>query len=163
MMTVKKEIQEIVDRLGLQPHPEGGFYSEVYRSTEAIPGRNRQLMTSIYFLLTSENVSNFHRIKSDELWFHHLGSPITVHTLSKEKGHQQIKVGSRFDLGEVPQALVQKNMIFGSSVDEENSYALVSCVVAPGFDFEDFELFTHEELLKQFPEHEAIITRLTAN
>lgn len=160
-MTAKEEIKEIVQQLNLLPHPEGGYYSEVYRSEENIPGKNRQLMTSIYFLLTSDNVSNFHRIKSDELWFHHKGSPITVHTLT-DKGHQKIKVGSDLNKGEVPQALVEKNVIFGSSVDEADSYALVSCVVAPGFDFEDFELFKREELLAQFPEHEGIITRLTA-
>lgn len=162
-MQIKEEIERIVEQLHLQPHPEGGFYSEVYRSIESIPGKDRQLMTSIYFLLTSDNVSNFHRIKSDELWFHHQGSPITVHTLSKEGGHQKIKVGTNLEKGEVPQAIVQKEVIFGSCVDEENSYALVSCVVAPGFDFQDFELFSRAELMEQFPEHHEIIDRLTAN
>lgn len=162
-MTLQEEIKEIVQQLNLVPHPEGGYYSEVYRSEENIPGKDRQLMTSIYFLLTSDNVSNFHRIKSDELWFHHKGSPITVHTLDEENGHQKIKVGSNMNEGEVPQALVKKEVIFGSSVDEENGYALVSCVVAPGFDFADFELFNRSELLTQFPEHNEIITRLTAD
>lgn len=161
-MTVQHEIENIVKELNLLPHPEGGYYSEVYRSEESIPGKDRQLMTSIYFLLTSDNVSNFHRIKSDELWFHHKGSPITVHTLTEANGHQMIKVGSDLNEGEVPQALVKGGIIFGSSVDNENSYALVSCVVAPGFDFEDFELFDRKTLLQQFPAQEEIISRLTA-
>ena len=161
-MTVEQEIEKIVAELNMQPHPEGGYYAEVYRSPMEIPGKKRQLMTSIYFLLTSDNVSNFHRIKSDELWFHHAGSPITVHVLNEDKGHVEIKVGSDILKGEHPQALVKGGEIFGSSVDTENSYALVSCVVAPGFDFQDFELFKRAELIAQFPAHREIITRLTA-
>ena len=161
-MTNNQEVQTIVSALSMQPHPEGGYYSEVYRSPVEIPGKERQLMTSIYFLLTSDNVSNFHRIKSDELWFHHAGSPITVHILNQDKGHIKINVGSDVLNGENPQALVKGGEIFGSSVDIENSYALVSCVVAPGFDFQDFELFNRAELIEQFPNHEEIITRLTA-
>ena len=161
-MTVDQEIEKIVAELNMLPHPEGGYYAEVYRSPMEIPGKERQLMTSIYFLLTSDNVSNFHRIKSDELWFHHAGSPITVHVLNEEQGHVEIKVGSDILKGEHPQALVKGGEIFGSSVDTENSYALVSCVVAPGFDFQDFELFKRTELIAQFPSHHEIITRLTA-
>lgn len=153
-------MQEYIDALGLLPHPEGGFYKEVYRSVDTIDGGKRQLMTSIYFLLTSENCSNFHRIKSDELWFHHAGSPLIVHTLD-ENGHRENWVGSDLKNGMQPQFLVPKNTIFGSTVAEENGFSLVSCVVAPGFDFEDFELFDTETLLKLYPTEEAIIRRLT--
>ena len=118
-------------------------------------------MTSIYFLLTSENVSNFHRIKSDEIWFFHEGSSLIVHTLSAE-GHKENRVGLSIDKSENPQFLVGKDTIFGSTVADENSYSLVSCVVSPGFDFQDFELFTKEQLLKEFPDSETIISRLTA-
>jgi predicted cupin superfamily sugar epimerase len=117
-------------------------------------------MTSIYFLLTSANVSKFHRIKSDELWFYHAGSPLIVHTLD-DQGHKEMLVGPRFSEGQKPQILVPKDTIFGSSVFEENGYSLVSCVVAPGFDFEDFELFTKDYLLGKYPTEEAIISRLT--
>lgn len=151
---------EIIKKLNLQAHPEGGYFSETYRSEMTIPGMDRQLMTSIYFLLTSDNVSRFHRIKSDELWFYHGGSSLIVHTLGKE-GHTETKVGIDFANGEVPQFLVPKNTIFGSSVSEENSYSLVSCVVAPGFDFADFELFTTDELLEQFPDEREIILKMT--
>lgn len=155
-----KEIQHLVKKLNLKPHPEGGFYSETYRSTETIPRMNRQLMTSIYFLLTSENVSRFHRIKSDEIWFFHAGSPLIVHTLD-QNGHKENLVGLDILNGEQPQFLVPKDTIFGSTVKQENSYSLVSCVVAPGFDFEDFELFTKEDLIALFPKEEVIISRLT--
>lgn len=155
-----KEITYWVEKLEMLPHPEGGFYKETYRSEESIPGTNRQLMTGIYFLLTSDNVSRFHRIKSDEMWFYHAGSPLIVHTLD-ENGHTQNHVGLDFEAGQQPQFLVPKDTIFGSSVLLEDSYSLVSCVVAPGFDFADFELFSKEELLPLFPAHKAIIERLT--
>ncbi len=160
LMEVKDRVNQIVNELGLLPHPEGGFYKETYRSAMTIPGMERQLMTTIYFLLTSENVSRFHRIKSDELWFYHGGSPLIVHTLTAE-GHQEHLVGNDFEKGYFPQFLVQKDTIFGSTVLEGNSYSLVSCVVAPGFDFADFELFKTEELISQFPDEELIIRRLT--
>ena len=153
-------IEDLIKQLSLTAHPEGGYFSETYRSKITIPGIDRQLMTSIYFLLTSDNVSKFHRIKSDELWFFYGGSSLIVHTLD-ENGHTETKVGMNFPLGEVPQLLVPKDTIFGSSVSEENSYSLVSCVVAPGFDFADFELFTADELLEINPEESAIISRLT--
>ncbi len=157
---MEQEIADWVEKLDLLPHPEGGFYKETYRSEQTIPGTERQLMTGIYFLLTSKNVSRFHRIKSDELWFYHAGSPLLVHMLD-ENGHTETPVGLDFKAGQTPQFLVPQNTIFGSSVLHDDSYSLVSCVVAPGFDFADFELFTKEELLPLFPEHEAIIERLT--
>lgn len=152
------EIKQLIQNFDLIPHPEGGFYKETYRSE--IDFGERKLMTAIYFLLTSENVSNFHRIKSDELWFHHAGSPLIVHTLT-ENGHQQHVVGNPLIPNMKSQFLVSKDTIFGSTVSEENSYSFVSCVVAPGFDFNDFELFTADELLKNYPQQEAIIRRLT--
>jgi len=160
MDQLNKEIQKIVTDLELLPHPEGGFYKETYRSEEKIDSLNRELVTSIYFLLTSENVSRFHRIKSDEQWFFHAGSPLIVHTLG-ENGHEQTLIGSAFSKGEKLHFVVPKNTIFGSSVLYENSFSLVSCVVAPGFDFADFELFDSDYLLKEFPDHTTIINQLT--
>ncbi len=162
-MEVKERIEFLIEKLNLKPHPEGGFYSETYRSTESITTvyGERNLSTAIYFLLTSENVSKFHRIKSDELWFFHEGSNLTVHTLSNQ-GHKQLSLGNPSETSaSSPQHLVHAHTIFGSSVDEPNSYALVSCVVSPGFDFADFELFERKELTNLFPQAEKIIRKLT--
>ncbi len=156
-------IQELITKFNLQAHPEGGFYSETYRSDQLTVSQDRNLVTCIYFLLTSENVSNFHRIKSDEMWFFHEGSSLTVHTLDPQNGHLQHAVGNDIQKGQTPQLVVPKNTIFGSSVTDQNSYSFVSCVVAPGFDFNDFELFSRATLLENFPEECAIIERLTAN
>ena len=153
-------IDEIVKELNLQSHPEGGFYSENYRSEINTEDKRGVLMTSIYFLLTSEHVSNFHRISHDELWFHHEGSPIAIHLL-EDGEHKELILGASFGEECKPQQLVKGNTIFGSAVLEPDSFALVSCVVSPGFNFEDFELFSREDLLKQFPKAHEIITRLT--
>ena len=158
----QQRIQELVTQFNLQAHPEGGFYSETYRSDQLTASQDRNLVTCIYFLLTSENVSNFHRIKSDEMWFFHEGSSLTVHTLDPQNGHLQHAVGNEIQKGQTPQLVVPKNTIFGSSVTDENSYSFVSCVVAPGFDFNDFELFTRDALLEEYPKEFAIIERLTA-
>ncbi len=155
-----KQLEFLITKLQLIPHPEGGFYREIFRSEETVQDGERNLMTSIYFLLTSENISRFHRIKSDELWFHHAGSPLIVHILDAAGYHQHL-VGDQLENGMEPQFLVPKNTVFGSTVLEKNSYSLVSCVVAPGFDFADFELFTPEELLSIYPDHEEIILKMS--
>ena len=153
-------IDTIIEKLSLQPHPEGGYYKETYRSVDTCLEGSRKLQTAIYFLLTSDNVSRFHRIKSDEIWYFHAGSPLIVHTLT-EKGHTQHLVGNDLLAGQTPQLLVPKDTIFGSSVLEKDSYSLVSCSVAPGFDFADFELFSKEELMQDYAEFEGIIDLLT--
>lgn len=98
---MQDRIDELIARFNMQAHPEGGYYSEEYRSEINLPNTDRQLMTSIYFLLPSEHVSHFHRIKSDELWFFHEGSPLTVHTLD-ENGHHEHLVGLDLKEGQTP-------------------------------------------------------------
>ncbi len=162
-MEIKLKINKLVNTFNLIEHPEGGWYKETYRSSVNTNTKNgeRSLLTSIYFLLSSANQSHFHKIESDEIWFYHEGSPLSVHTISPDGEYTILKVGLNLDNGEHPQVLVPKGTIFGSTVDESNSYSFVSCAVAPGFDFNDFYLHTRKELLEAFPEHENIINRLT--
>ncbi|MFZ7943271.1 cupin domain-containing protein [Neobacillus sp. 19] len=164
----KNEIQSLIINLGLAPHPEGGYYKSTYQSTERISDDelsvnfdgHRRLYTSIYFLLTSDDVSHFHRLKSDELWYFHVGSPLTIHVIHENGEYEEIKLGVNLEKGEVPQALVPKNSIFGSSVNDQDTFSLVGCMVSPGFEFQDFELFTQKELLHKYPQHETIILKL---
>lgn len=158
-MNKPSRINELIEKLCLLPHPEGGYYKETYRSTETMDGE-QALMTSILFLLTSDSPSHFHRIQSDEHWYFHEGSPLTVHVIG-ENGHEKRMLGLDFSRGQSPYHLVSKQEIFGSEVQETNSYALVSCAVAPGFMFRDFELFSREELTQQFPKYEELMKRLT--
>lgn len=160
MTKLPERTQVLIDRLGLMPHPEGGYFRETYRSGVLLDGTQRQLMTSIYFLITGTDVSHFHRITSDECWYFHEGNALTVHTLSIS-GHQEFRLGTGLDNGELPFYLVKGNTIFGSCLSDDGGYALVSCAVAPGFDFRDFELFSYDELVALYPEHEAIIRKLT--
>lgn len=158
----KKTAQYWITNLGLSPHPEGGYYKSTFQSDAIISsnGNQRKLFTSIYFLLQSHDISHFHRLKSDELWYYHGGSPLTIHMIDEIGEYKEMYLGLNLENGEVPQVLVPKNTIFGSSVMAEETFSLVGCMVSPGFDFEDFELFNQEELLKEYPQHEQIIRKM---
>jgi len=163
-------LEELIEKLDLQPHPEGGYFKETYRSTGEIqedslgPGYNgkRSYSTCIYFLMTSDNFSAFHRINQDEIWHFYEGSPILLHIISEKGDYSEYRIGRGFSKGEVPQLVVPGNHWFAAEVIEKNSYSLVGCTVAPGFDFADFELPKRKELISKFPEHEELIARLTS-
>lgn len=152
--------EELIKKLGLIPHPEGGYYKEMYRSNEVLDRKERNLLTSIYFLLTAGNVSRFHTIKSDELWYFHQGNTVLVHTID-ETGYKAHLLGNDLSKGEQPFLLVRANTLFGSSIKGDQGYALVSCAVAPGFDFRDFELPERKNLLEKYPQFSEIIEKLT--
>ncbi len=165
-MLQMNSLNALIDRLQLQPHPEGGYYRETYRSAGSINNQfsaqgDRSFSTAIYFLLTSSNFSAFHRIKSDEVWHYYTGSPLYVHVIDKAGRYHRHSVGINIEKGEVPQLVVKAGDWFGSSVVDENSYSLVGCTVAPGFDFRDFEMAKREKLLERYPEHAEIIRALT--
>ncbi|MFO0664076.1 MAG: cupin domain-containing protein [Polyangiaceae bacterium] len=158
--------RERIASLDLVPHPEGGFYRETYRSAmvldAATPARKRSASTAIYFLIPRGSFSAFHRILSDEVWHFYEGAPLEVVMLG-EGGRSTITLGTDFSKGEVPQGVVPAGIWFASHLanDETGDYALVGCTVAPGFDFEDFEMADREALAALFPEHRAEITSLT--
>lgn len=163
------EIQSIIDALDMQPHPEGGYFKETYRSTGRITGANlpegidspRNYSTAIYFLITSEAYSAFHRIKQDEFWFFHRGSSVDFHTITNKGEHHLTKIGNDVLNQEKPQHMVKGGDWFAAEVKGENNYALVSCTVSPGFDFEDFELANRNQLISLYPNHADIINLLT--
>lgn len=158
-----------IDRLQLRPHPEGGFYKEVYRSEERISvnglperyGSPRSTFTSIYYLLRSGDLSRLHRLKSDELWHFLDGEPLTVHIIRPDGAYSAATLGRRFDLGERFQTLIEHGWWFGAVVDNPGSYSLLGCTVAPGFEFEDYEEGKCENLLHVYPQHKEIIEKLT--
>ena len=164
----QQDPQYYISKLGLEPHPEGGYFKRTFASQEQITDQEltvhfegkRMLYTSIYFLLTSNDVSHFHRLQSDELWYYHAGSPLSVHMIDENGEYTEHKLGLDLENGEVPQVLVPKNTIFGSSVKDRETFSLVGCMVSPGFEYQDFELFTQEELLLKYPEHKEIIVKI---
>lgn len=159
----------LISVLRLVQHPEGGWYRETYRSTGQIPGNAlpeyfdgpRPWCTAIHFLLEQGDYSALHRIKSDELWFFHGGAALTIHLLTADGIYSAIRLGADITAGEVFQAMVPAGTWFGAEIAGAGEYSLVSCTVAPGFDFADFEMGDRGRLLQQYPAHEAVITRLT--
>jgi len=144
--------KQLIEKLKLQAHPEGGFYRETYRSKEQISTTNgtiRNVSTAIYYLLENEDKSHFHRIKSDESWFFHQGE--TLEIVSLQDGQlQTIWLGNNIEQGEVPQATIPANTWFACKIKKAVGYSLVSCTVAPGFDFADFEMANKNELLVEY-------------
>lgn len=156
--------EDWITHLDMAAHPEGGYFKQSFVSPEKITLAThlaeRNLYTSIYFLLRSQDISHFHRLKSDELWYYHAGNAVTVHILDAKGNYRVEKLGLDLAGGERPQVLVEKGSIFGSTVDAENTFSLVGCMVSPGFDFADFELLRQVELLQLYPEQEQIIQKL---
>ena len=157
-----QSIEQLIEQMQLQPHPEGGFYRSTLRADEmlTLERGERPLYTSIYFLLRSQDISHLHRLQSDEIWYYHGGSALTIHMIHPDGTYEAKKLGLNIEAGEQPQIVVKKNAIFGSSVDAENTFGLVGCMVAPGFDFVDFELFTQQELLAKYPQHATVIKKM---
>lgn len=159
-----------IKKLGLERHPEGGYYKEVYRSTEVIPQKAlprrydgpRVFSTFIFYLLGGDEVSYFHRLRSDEIWHFYRGSCLSLYVLSPAGRLKQTRLGRNFEAGEVFQAVVPAGHWFGAAVGRRNSYSLVGCTIAPGFDFRDFELGQRNELLAVYPRHQAIIKKLAS-
>lgn len=142
------ELNRIVDLLGLQPHPEGGFYREMYRSTTSIKDSStfadKCAYTTIYYLLGGDDFSAWHRIQSDETWFYHLGCDLLVYYFDEKHILQTIEVGMEsMNL----QATIPANTWFAATPKKKNTFSLVSCAVAPGFQFSEFEIGTSEMLL----------------
>ncbi len=148
-----------IKHLNLQPHPEGGYYSETYRSEHIQDGRAAG--TAIYFLLEAGNHSNLHRLDAEEMWHFHTGSPLTVHMIDETGSYASLSIGADPEAGQAFQAYVPKNVWFGATVDDSEGYALVGCTVTPGFEFSGFELADRDKLSARFPEHAAIIKTLT--
>lgn len=129
--------------LDLAPHPEGGWYAETYRHADGVETAvgTRSLGTAIYFLLAPGESSAWHRVTSDELWFHHRGGPLRLWIAGDGAGPgeaTELLLGSDLAAGHRPQALVPAGSWQAARPADEA--VLVSCVVVPGFDFEDFTL-----------------------
>ncbi len=161
-------VRELVEKFQLVPHPEGGFYKEMYRSQEVIdkaslPDRflgDRHFATAIYFLLEKNNFSAFHRIQSDECWHFYAGQTLHVHVIHLNGEYEKIALGNNINQGETFQAMVPAGSWFASETAPGSDFSFVGCTVAPGFDFADFELAKAEELTAAFPNFAVLIGRL---
>jgi len=165
MITVK----EIIEKLNLKPHPEGGYYSETYRSDEIIsrvhlPDRysgERCFGTCIYYLLTDDTFSMMHKIASDEIFHFYLGDPVEMLNLFPDGSGKLITIGNDLLNGMVPQVIVEKDVWQGARLKQGGKYALFGTTVAPGFDFSDFITGERADLARQYPDFEEKIKELT--
>jgi uncharacterized protein len=162
-MTQVDRADQIIEQLELLAHPEGGYYKETYKSTifcDASQG-SRNIQTVIYFMLKSGQKSAFHRLKSDEFWYFHEGSSLEVFIIYPDGKLETVLFGGDCLNGEVAQLLLPSGTWFSARCLTPQSYCLLSCSVAPGFDFADFELATTDHLEKLFPIHTVLIREMT--
>lgn len=155
--------------LQLEPHPEGGYFRETYRSGESIdvqglPERytaERSISTAIFFLLDAHSFSAFHRLRSDEIWHYYLGDPLEVKWINPDGSLTEIRMGHQFGRGERLQVMIPAGCWFTAALVPGGKWALIGCTVAPGFDFQDFELADRESLVAANPQHESLICKYT--
>ncbi len=158
-----------IRKLGLLPHPEGGYFIETYHSPDIIkrhglPDRyvaDRACAKGIYFLLLGNQASKFHRIACEEIWCHHFGAALTLYVIEKDGTLRHTKLGLDVENGEQPQVVIAHDVWFGAKVNNKDAYTLVSCITAPGFDFDDFELAERHALIQDYPQHKDFIEMLT--
>lgn len=146
----------IIERLGLEPHPERGYYRQTYRAAlevnSAAHGAPRAASTAIYFLITaSEPVTYLHRLLSDEIFHLYEGGPLEILRLFPNGEWDVARLGMNLDAGERPQIVMPAGTWFGTALTEGASHCLIGCTVAPGFEFDDFELAEGPELETRYP------------
>ena len=148
------EISAIIKALGLAPHPEGGYFKEVFRSS-------CNASTAIYFLLPAGIFSAWHRVKNaDEIWHHYSGDPVELHMINEAGEYSMVRLGQDLAKGERPQAVVPAN-VWQAAAPVGKRYALCGCTVAPGFEFSNFEMPLRQELLDRFPQYRETIEKFT--
>ncbi len=163
-------VQQLVDRLHMQPHPEGGFFVETYRAKKLIPHAalpdgfhgDRNSSTAIYYLLPSGAKSKLHRLATDEIFHFYLGDPMTVVQIAPNGRVTETVLGHDILGGQTLQHVIPQGDWFGGFCNPASRFSLVGCTVAPGFDFADFEMADREQMLREFPHAHAVIERLMA-
>lgn len=161
--------KDLIQQYQLQPHPEGGWYTETYKSSESIPAiglparfqGDRFFSSAIYFLLEQGQFSVFHKIKSDECWHFYAGGSLLVYVIHNNGSLEMISLGPNTADGDRFQYVVPANTWFASIPANNSAFSFVGCTVAPAFDFADFELANRQALIDQFPQHQHLISQLT--
>lgn len=162
-------INQLVATFDLQPHPEGGYYREIYRSVGSSVSGDEKLQrnhgTQIYYLLPEGKKSVLHRLRSDEVWHFYLGGPLELVMLEEKRGQSPqvstITIGPDILNDQRVCHVVHAGIWFGATPLKGSGYSFIGCTVVPGFSFEDFEIGSREQLLKLFPQHAALVQRFT--
>jgi predicted cupin superfamily sugar epimerase len=163
--------EQIVSTYMMEPHPKGGYYREVYRSKKAIPAAalaatghqgDRPFSTAILYLLPAGAATTLNRLKSDEVLHLYMGGPLTLVKISPSGLFVEVTLGQNIAAGEQIVHVVEAGWWFGSYCNPGAPYALIGCTVAPGFDFQDFEIPNQAKLIQDFPQAKALIERFAA-
>ncbi|MCP4120389.1 MAG: cupin domain-containing protein [Bacteroidetes bacterium] len=162
------EIERIQNMFRMKAHPEGGFYGSGSRSSEflrpeALPSRYgspRNMYSSIFFMVTHDSPSRFHRLQTDELWHFYKGDDLEIHTISDSGNYTKYIMSGRNNVEDF-QYLVKRNTWLAATCSGNAGYSLSGCTLSPGFEFDDFELADKDELIKLCPRHEDLIRELT--
>ena len=165
---MNQEIRRIINKFNLKPHPEGGFFGAGFRSTEflrsdCLPNRYktpRNLYSSIYFMVTPEHHSCFHRLKTDEIWHFYAGDPMDLHLIWEQGRYTKVSLSNELE-NEKFQTLVKRNTWMAASSAGSKGYSLVGCTLSPGFEYTDFELADPQTLMEAYPEHTPIINKFS--
>jgi predicted cupin superfamily sugar epimerase len=157
-----KDAEHWIAHLQLQPHPEGGYYREVFRSGQNLVRQSsntiKQACTSIYYLLEGRDFSGFHRLVSDELWYFHKGEPLFVHVIDLEGRHHALELSDEAT-GSLS-IVVKGGLWFAAEIPSQSGFTLVSCAVAPAFDFSEFEMADKKKLTDAYPQHALLFNKL---
>ncbi|MDD4921708.1 MAG: cupin domain-containing protein [Bacteroidales bacterium] len=161
--------EDIIRLLNLKAHPEGGYYREIYRSEEtmdqkSLPSRYsgpRCFSTGIYYLLTSDDRSMMHRVKSDETFHFYMGDPAEILKLYPDGTGEMMEIGIDLEKGMKPCVTIEKGVWQGQRLKEGGRFVLYGTTVSPGFEFEDFEFGDRESLQKEYPQFREKIEELT--
>jgi predicted cupin superfamily sugar epimerase len=154
----------------MEPLPEeGGWYVETYRAAEQIAragldaryGGKRCHSTAILYLLTGDTVSKMHRVKSDEIFHYHLGDAVQMLQLHPDGSGHEVVIGPGMMVGEQVQVVVPRGVWQGARLADSGRWCLMSCTVAPGFEFDDYEHGQRAALIEQWPEFAGEIELLT--
>jgi predicted cupin superfamily sugar epimerase len=153
------EVKKIIEQLDLVEHPEGGYYRETFRSKEIINRQNeeRNAATGIYLLVAKGFCTSWHRVRSEELWHFYKGDKLVLEIINEEGKFNQLFLNDELSGEGQFQQLIPKNC--WQRAYSTGKYTLVGCTVAPGFEFEDFEMIGQDKLADIYPEIRSDIVR----
>ena len=146
--------QKIIEKLHLEPHPEGGYYRQLYGNDAS----GKKDISTIYYMLADSDISAFHRLHGvTEVWYYHAGEPLSIYVIDADGNMTVHKLSPEEEM----QVIIHPEQWFAAEIPSKKGFCLVGCAVAPAFSFENFELGDKDALKQQFPQYAELIERLT--
>ena len=146
--------QKIIEKLHLEPHPEGGYYRQLYGNDAS----GKKDISTIYYMLADSDISAFHRLHGvTEVWYYHAGEPLSIYVIDDDGNMTVHKLSPEEEM----QVIIHPEQWFAAEIPSKKGFCLVGCAVAPAFSFENFELGDKDALKQQFPQYAELIERLT--